>query len=216
MMTKMTLLTLVVCAGAVPVGPKSEVVQNSELAGDAQPGLGLQFASELGNDGYTFTGTFKSTGTPITNADGPLDAESGCGTSNHKCTCKIVNGEMVMDGTGSSHTGTGLIFSCSFYVGEKKCYAKVDMPIAGSNRLVCGCGGSPEEPVDDHTVAWNGCYIPPSHHAFNEIITVVPSPSSCHAIDGHSPDQWCKTTCKGEAMKGAACKATCSEGCSDI
>jgi len=43
MMTKMTLLTLIVCAGAVPVGPNSEVVQNSELAGDAQPGLALQF-----------------------------------------------------------------------------------------------------------------------------------------------------------------------------
>ena len=104
MMTKMTLLTLVVCAGAVPVGPKSEVVQNSELAGDAQPGLGLQFASELGYDGWTFTGTFKSTGTPITSADGPLHVESGCGATvdghpHPKCTCKIVNGEMVMDGT---------------------------------------------------------------------------------------------------------------------
>ena len=40
---KMTLLTLIVCAGAVPVNSNSEVVQNS-ATGDAQPGLGLQFA----------------------------------------------------------------------------------------------------------------------------------------------------------------------------
>ena len=32
---------------------------------------------------------------------------------------------------GNSNAATGLIFSCSFYVGEKKCYAKVDIPIAG-------------------------------------------------------------------------------------
>ena len=106
---------------------------------------------------------------------------SGCGGNNAKCYCQVPSvganlGDLLMVGTGTDGTATGLDFSCYFYVNQLnappgsavECRIHVDIPYSSSNQLKCECPG----------YSFLNCQIPNSGHDFAETLTVIPTPTS--------------------------------------
>ena len=95
---------------------------------------------------------------------------SGCGGSNAKCHCQVPSvganlGDLLMVGTGTDGTATGLDFSCLFQIGDAACYIHVDIPYSRTNHLNCGCKG----------YSFYSCEIPDGGHDFTKEILVLPN-----------------------------------------
>jgi len=68
---------------------------------------------------------------------------SGCGRNNRGCTCQNNgNGDLQMSGFGPhTHLFIGLSFACNFQVDASACSVSVNMPVFGTNSIVCSCTG---------------------------------------------------------------------------
>jgi hypothetical protein len=85
---------------------------------------------------------------------------SGCGANNQKCSCDLnPQGQLIMDGTGTSGDAKGLDFYCYFNVGGNQCTIHIDIPHSGNNNLQCFCDG--------HELDFGGCSITTDGHNFD-------------------------------------------------
>ena len=139
-------------------------------------------ASTLANGDFKVDYTVKgANGAVISDPRFSYGDGSGCGGSNAKCHCQVPSvganlGDLLMVGTGTDGTATGLDFSCYFYVNKVnappgsavECRIHVDIPYSSSNQLKCECPG----------YAFLNCQIPNSGHDFAETLTVIPTPTS--------------------------------------
>eukprot|EP00122_Pirum_gemmata_P009180 Pgem_evm2s8486 len=109
---------------------------------------------QLGNGDFTFQYTANIIGhdsLPQVSGVSVHSQSSGCGGSNQKCSCKIDSFNVkektvsvLMRGTGTDGTATGLDFQCKFNVefvdGTKcACNLHIDIPYIGSNSWEHDC-----------------------------------------------------------------------------
>jgi hypothetical protein len=99
----------------------------------------------------------------------------GCGADNQKCSCTYdeAKNTIVIDGTGTSFTPTGLDFNCVFSITNSDgdftpCSIHVDVPLSGDNSLTLDCPTSKGMPGHYEMVS----SFPVEAHAIKGISTI--------------------------------------------